>query len=70
MTHISLRGQFIRLDWRKIVFTSSFATRLLHMVLAAYLTTGLVVGAVGASTSLNTSPQKSWQWKATLTAPR
>ena len=41
-------GQFIPLDWWKIVFNPSFPYRLLHMVLAAYLTTALVVGAVGA----------------------
>ena len=41
-------GQYIPLDWWKIVFNPSFPYRLVHMVLAAYLTTALVVGAVGA----------------------
>jgi cytochrome bd ubiquinol oxidase subunit I len=41
-------GQYIPLDWWKIVFNPSFHYRLVHMVLAAYLTTALVVGAVGA----------------------
>ncbi|WP_375410228.1 cytochrome ubiquinol oxidase subunit I [uncultured Methylobacterium sp.] len=41
-------GQFIPLDWWAIVFNPSFPYRLVHMVLAAYLTTALVVGAVGA----------------------
>jgi cytochrome d ubiquinol oxidase subunit I len=41
-------GQFIPLDWWAIIFTPSFPYRLVHMVLAAYLTTALVVGAVGA----------------------
>jgi cytochrome d ubiquinol oxidase subunit I len=41
-------GQFIPLDWWKIVFNPSFPYRLVHMVLAAYLTTALVVGGVGA----------------------
>lgn len=40
-------GQFIPLDWWEIVFNPSFPYRLVHMVLAAYLTTSLVVGAVG-----------------------
>lgn len=40
-------GQFIPVDWWKIVFNPSFPYRLIHMVLAAYLTTALVVGAVG-----------------------
>ncbi len=41
-------GQFIPLDWFAIVFNPSFPYRLVHMVLAAYLTTAFVVGAVGA----------------------
>ncbi|MGU3417931.1 cytochrome ubiquinol oxidase subunit I [Methylobacterium sp. D54C] len=41
-------GQFVPLDWWAIVFNPSFPYRLVHMVLAAYLTTALVVGAVGA----------------------
>ncbi len=41
-------GQFIVVDWWKVVFNPSFPYRLVHMVLAAYLTTALVVGAVGA----------------------
>ncbi len=40
-------GQFIPLDWWAIVFNPSFPYRLVHMVLAAYLTTALVVGGVG-----------------------
>ena len=41
-------GQFIPLDWWKVIFNPSFPYRLVHMVLAAYLTTAFVVGAVGA----------------------
>ncbi len=41
-------GQFIPVDWWEVVFSPSFPYRLAHMVLAAYLTTALVVGAVGA----------------------
>ena len=41
-------GQFIAADWLKVIFNPSFPYRLVHMVLAAYLTTALVVGAVGA----------------------
>ena len=40
-------GQFVLEDWWQIVFNPSFPYRLLHMVLAAYLTTALVVGGVG-----------------------
>ena len=41
-------GQFVPMDWWAIVFNPSFPYRLLHMVLAAYLTTAFVVGGVGA----------------------
>lgn len=35
-------------SWLPIIFTPSFPYRLVHTVIAAYLTTALVVGAVGA----------------------
>ena len=41
-------GQFVPEDWWAIVFNPSFPYRLVHMVLAAYLTTAFVVGGVGA----------------------
>ncbi|MFP7569438.1 cytochrome ubiquinol oxidase subunit I [Marivita sp. S2033] len=41
-------GQFIPQDWWQIVFNPSFPYRLVHMVLAAFLSTALVVGGVGA----------------------
>ncbi|MGI3167620.1 cytochrome ubiquinol oxidase subunit I [Pseudooceanicola sp. C21-150M6] len=44
---ISQNGQFVPEDWLQIVFNPSFPYRFVHMVLAAYLTTALVVGAVG-----------------------
>jgi cytochrome d ubiquinol oxidase subunit I len=39
-------GQFVPQDWWQIVFNPSFPYRLAHMVLAAYLTTALLVGGV------------------------
>ena len=42
---IAPNGQFVPEDWWAIVFNPSFPYRLVHMVLAAYLTTALVVGA-------------------------
>ena len=45
---IAENGQFVPEDWWAIVFNPSFPYRLLHMVLAAYLTTAFVVGATGA----------------------
>ena len=41
-------GQFVPVDWFQIVFNPSFPFRLAHMLLATYLSTALVVGAVGA----------------------
>jgi cytochrome bd ubiquinol oxidase subunit I len=41
-------GQFVPDDWVAVIFNPSFPYRLVHMVLAAYLTTAFVVGAVGA----------------------
>ena len=45
---INAAGQFVPADWWAIIFNPSFPYRLVHMVIAAYLTTALVVGAVGA----------------------
>src|SRR5215468_10585149 len=41
-------GQFVPEDWWKVVFNPSFPYRLVHMVLASYLTTAFAVGAAGA----------------------
>lgn len=41
-------GQFVPEDWWAIVFNPSFPYRLVHMVMAAYLTTAFVVGGVSA----------------------
>ncbi|QLH73725.1 cytochrome ubiquinol oxidase subunit I [Rhodopseudomonas palustris] len=50
-------GQFIAVDWFKLIFNPSFPYRLTHMVLAAYLTTALVVGSVGAYHLLSNTRQ-------------
>jgi cytochrome bd ubiquinol oxidase subunit I len=39
-------GQFTPVDWWQIIFNPSFPYRLIHMVLAAYLTTAFVVAGV------------------------
>lgn len=41
-------GQFVPANWFEVIFNPSFPFRLVHMVMAAYLTTALVVGAAGA----------------------
>lgn len=45
---VNAQGQFVPADWFAAIFNPSFPYRLVHMVLAAYLTTSLAVGAVGA----------------------
>ncbi len=45
---INEKGQFVPVSWLAVIFNPSFPYRLVHMVLAAYLTTAFVVGAVGA----------------------
>ncbi len=69
-------GQFIALDWFEVVFNPSFPYRLIHMVLAAYLTTAFVVGAVGAFHLLKDKQNRAAQimfsmamWLAVIVAP-
>ena len=69
-------GQFIAVDWWKLIFNPSFPYRLVHMVLAAYLTTAFVVGAVGAFHLLRDSKKEGPRvmfsmamWMAALVAP-
>src|SRR5437764_5685040 len=69
-------GQFVAADWLKVIFNPSFPYRLVNMVLAAYLTTALVVGAVGAFQLLRNQnlagPRVMFSmamWMATLVAP-
>jgi cytochrome bd ubiquinol oxidase subunit I len=45
---MNAEGQFIVTSWLEVIFNPSFPYRLVHMVLAAYLTTAFVVGAVAA----------------------
>ena len=73
---INAQGQFVPADWLKVIFNPSFPFRLVHMVLAAYLTTALVVGAVGAFHLLKNKANAEARvmfsmamWMATLVAP-
>ena len=70
-------GQFLPGEsWLAIVFNPSFPYRLVHTVLAAYLTTAFIVGAVGAWHLLqdraNPGARKMFSmamWMAALVAP-
>ena len=63
-------------DWLAIIFNPSFPYRLTHTVIASYLTTAFVVGAVGAwhllKDSANPQARKMFSmamWMAALVAP-
>ena len=69
-------GQFVVTSWWKVIFNPSFPYRLVHMVLAAYLTTAFVVGAVGAYHLLRDSSLPASRvmfsmamWMASIVAP-
>src|SRR6202140_4133012 len=69
-------GRIVPTDWLAVIFNPSFPYRLVHMGLAAYLSTALVVGAVGAFHLLR-DPRLAGarvmfsmaMWMATLVAP-
>jgi cytochrome d ubiquinol oxidase subunit I len=69
-------GQFVPVDWWAVIFNPSFPYRLVHMVLAAYLTTAFVVGGVGAWHLLRDRANAEARlmfsmamWMATIVAP-
>jgi cytochrome bd ubiquinol oxidase subunit I len=69
-------GQFVAASWWAVIFNPSFPYRLVHMVLAAYLTTAFAVGAVGAFHLLHdraNAPARVMfsmaMWMAVLVAP-
>lgn len=74
---IGANGQFLPGDsWWTIVFNPSFPYRLVHTLLAAYLTTAFIVGAVGAWHLLrdraNEGARKMFSmamWMAVVVAP-
>jgi cytochrome d ubiquinol oxidase subunit I len=74
---INEQGQFVpAAGWLPIIFNPSFPYRLVHTVIAAYLTTALVVGATGAwhllTNSQHPHARKMFSmamWMAALVAP-
>ncbi|MBL4751294.1 MAG: cytochrome ubiquinol oxidase subunit I [Amylibacter sp.] len=69
-------GQFVPEDWWAIVFNPSFPYRLVHMVIAAFLTVSFVVGGVAAwhllkdNTNMTTRRMFSMAlWMAAIVAP-
>ncbi len=73
---INAQGQYIPLDWMAVIFNPSFPYRLVHMVLAAYLTTAFAVGGVGAFHLLRDNTNRVARlmfsmalWMAAIVAP-
>ena len=73
---INEAGQFVPVDWWAIIFNPSFPYRLVHMLLAAYLSTAFVVGATGAWHLLRDSTLPASRvmfsmalWMAAIVAP-
>ncbi|KRB85981.1 cytochrome D ubiquinol oxidase subunit I [Sphingomonas sp. Root710] len=74
---IAANGQFVPgPSWLAIIFNPSFPYRLVHTVIAAYLTTSLVVGAVGAWHLIKAPGNRGARtmfsmamWMASLVAP-
>ena len=69
-------GQFVPADWVAIIFNPSFPYRLVHMLLAAYLSTAFIVGGTGALHLLRDSTLPASRimfsmamWMAALVAP-
>ncbi len=73
---INEAGQFIAEDWWQVIFNPSFPYRFVHMVIAAYLSTSFIIGAVGAYHLLKNKANENARtmfslaiWMATLVAP-
>jgi cytochrome d ubiquinol oxidase subunit I len=73
---VNEHGQYVATSWLEVIFNPSFPYRFAHMVLAAYLTTSLIVGGVGAWHLLKDrgNPHARLMfsmamWMATLVAP-
>jgi cytochrome d ubiquinol oxidase subunit I len=69
-------GQYVPEDWFRVIFNPSFPYRLVHMLLAAFLTTSFVVGGVGAWHLLRDNANESARtmfsmamWMAAFVAP-
>ena len=61
-------GNFYATDWIKVVFNPSFPTRLVHMLLAAYITTAAVVMAAGAWQVINNRVTQPTRWQMRMAA--
>jgi len=69
-------GQYVPLDWMAVIFNPSFPYRLVHTVLAAFLTTAFTVGGVGAYHLLRDNSNRQARlmfsmamWMAALVTP-
>jgi cytochrome d ubiquinol oxidase subunit I len=73
---VNAQGQFVPIDWLEVIFNPSFPYRLVHMSLAAYLTTAFIVGGVAAFHMLRGNKTEEIRvmfsmamWMAAIVAP-
>ena len=61
-------GNFYATDWLAVIFSPSFPSRLVHMLLAAYITTAAVVLAAGAWQVLRNRVSEPTRWQLRMAA--
>jgi cytochrome d ubiquinol oxidase subunit I len=74
--HAIIDGRVVPVDWLQVIFNPSFPYRLVHMTIAAYLATALMVGAAAAWHLLRGRRNEALQkmlsmamWMILITAP-
>ncbi len=61
-------GNYFTVSWMEVIFTPSFPSRLVHMLLAAYTTTAAVVLAAGAWQVLKDRGSEPARWQIRMAA--
>lgn len=62
-------GRFVPVDWARVIFNPSMPYRLVHMVLACFLSTALVVAGVGAYHALGGAASAASRVMLTMALP-
>lgn len=61
-------GNFYATDWMEVIFNPSFASRFVHMMLAAYVTTAAVILAAGAWQVMRNRVTEPTRWQMRMAA--
>ncbi|MHA6287696.1 cytochrome ubiquinol oxidase subunit I [Maricaulis sp. CAU 1757] len=61
-------GRFFATDWWAVIFNPSFPSRLVHMLLAAYITTAAVILAAGAWQTWRRHDSAATRWQMRMAA--